>query len=116
MQHQLCVLWGIGHTKAALKEITEMEQDDTVSSSELSDNSDWQGSQHGSTSGLTDDLTHMDFDQDARMDVDDSRTLTPMPESISLSLGDESDSDEANSPTPDSNKIFNFTIEELEII
>lgn len=122
LQHQLRVLWGIGRTKAALKEITEMENDETASSSELSDNSDWQGSQHGSTSGLTDDLTHMDVDQDVRMDVDQpsypdtSRTATPTPESISLSLDDESDSDEANTPTPDSNKSFNFTGEELEMI
>jgi hypothetical protein len=121
LQHQLRVLWGIGRTKAALKEITEMENDETASSSELSDNSDWQGSQHGSTSGLTDDLTHMDVDQDVRMDVDQpsypdtSRTPTPTPESISLSLDDESESDEVNTPTP-SNKFFNFTVEELKMI
>ena len=125
LQHQLHVLWGIGHMKVALKEISVMETDETASSSKLSDNSDnsdWQGSQHGSTSGLTDDLTHMDVNQDACIDVNEpsypntSRMPTPTPESISLSLDNKSNSNEVNTLTPDSNKIFNFTVEELEVI
>jgi hypothetical protein len=124
LQHQLRVLWGIGRTQAALKEIAELENDTVRSNledtSDASDNSDWQGSQHESTSGLTDDLDDMVVDQDIDMDFDDmdfddpSKTPTPPPESITLSLEDESD-DEDTTPTPDSN-IFNFTTEELEMI
>jgi hypothetical protein len=122
LQHQLRVLWGIGRTKAALKEIAELEDDDTVpnlDTSDVSDNSDWQGSQHGSASGLTDELVDMVVDQDTDMDIDDtdiddpSETPPPPPESITLSLDDESD-DEDTTPTPDN--IFNFTTEELEMI
>ena len=120
LQHQLRVLWGIGRTKAAHKKIAEMEKDDTASNlhtSDVSDNSDWEGSQHGSASGLTDDLVDMVVDQDTDMDVDHpSGTPTPPPESITLSLEDESDNEDNTTPTPDSNKVFNFTDEELEMI
>ena len=121
LQHQLRVLWGIGRTQAALKEIAELEKDDTVRSnvedtSDVSDNSDWQGGQHESA---TDGLIDMVVDQDTDMmdtDFDEpSDTPTPPPESITLLLEDESD-DEDTTPTPESNNIFNFTTEELEMI
>jgi len=101
LQHQLRVLWGIGRTKAAMKEITEMD------SSELSDDSDWQNSQHESTADLTDDLTGMNVD----IDEDYPETPTLPQESITLSPEDESDESDDESPS-----IFNFTPEELEMI
>ena len=119
LQHQLHVLWEISLTKAAHKEIAEIENDDAASNlhtSDVSDNPDWEGSQHGSESGLTIDLADMVVDQDIDMDIDDrSGTPTPPPESINLSLEDESNNEDSP-PTPDSNRVFDFTGEELEII
>ncbi|KAF8164936.1 hypothetical protein B0H34DRAFT_647608, partial [Crassisporium funariophilum] len=125
LQHQLRVLWGVGRTKAALKAMAEMEKDENLSNTDTSnfptlEDDDEQGSQHGSASGLTDDLNAMemdametDQDQLEQMEIDDD-TPTPPSIPITLSLDDDSD-DEADLPT-DPNNIFDFTTDELEAI
>jgi hypothetical protein len=91
----------------------------------LGDNED-DGSQHGSTSGLTEDLEQMgmdlDMDMDIEMDMDDDNSNsdedgagTPVP-LVTLSFDDSDDDSEGEDISMGSQNVFNFTAEELETI
>lgn len=116
LQHHLRILWGIGRTKKAVKDLKEAEEDEEFSESDASETSQELDDIKQTGNPLEDEDDWMDVDEDAS---EREASATPTASTYTGMLFDDDDSDDdedAEFQPTDLTSVFNFNADELEMI